>query len=59
MASSSFLWFAQGDAEVEVGQGVVGLEPDQLAGYGDGLFECLGGLLRPTTPVQLRPRQLK
>ena len=39
MASSSFPWSLQGEAEVVVGRGVVGLEPDRLAVFGDGLVE--------------------
>ena len=38
MASSSFPWL-QDVAEVGVGLGVVGLEPDRLAVLGDGLVE--------------------
>ena len=43
MASSSFPW-RQGDAEVGVGHGVVGLEPDRLAVFGDGLVELPLGI---------------
>jgi hypothetical protein len=39
MASSSLPWFLQGYAEVHVGSGVVGLEPDRRAEFGDCLVE--------------------
>ena len=38
IASSSFPW-SQGDAEVVVGLGVVGLEPDRRAVFGDRLVQ--------------------
>ena len=37
MASSGFPWQSQSGAEVDVGRGVVGLEPDRLAAFGDRL----------------------